>query len=300
MISYRLCGQSLSFVLSGLDLQDTEFYKKSLSFIGAILFREVEIMKQLYYRFYVLILLAGLLTSVKSQSLDLLEFPEKEFATPEAALQHFAESIAKNDVRAALQAFAINQQAAAFDFTAMSERLGVIHPIQTLSPAEYPMYIDLNRLALISRYGGQLKFFVYSFYATEPLGETTRIQDEPERISAFIESVNPEQLANLKINTVIRIIANSEKLLDIGQQQAKPVGADEVTELVVLYELDGGYYLGGARLLRYGESWKLDGLSSALAGMPALGTVTKTTQGDFETFISELGDNDNWKLEEVQ
>jgi hypothetical protein len=257
-------------------------------------------MKQPYYRFYVLILFAGLLTGVKSQSLDPLEFPEKEFATPEAAIQHFAESVAQNDVMAALQAFAINQQAAAFDFTAMSERLGVIQPFQTLSPAEYPMYVDLNRLALISRYGGLLKFFVYSFYATEPLDATTPIQDEPERISAFIESVNPEQLAGLKIAKVIRIIASSDKLLEIGQQQAKPVGADDVTELIVLYELDGSYYLGGARLLRYGEGWKLDGLSSALAGMPALGTVTKTTLDDFDTFTSELGNSENWKLEEVQ
>jgi hypothetical protein len=257
-------------------------------------------MKQLHYGFYVLILFAGLLTSVKSQSLDPLEFPEKEFATPEAAIQHFAESIAKNDVVAALQAFAINQQAAAFDFTAMSERLGVIQPIQTLSPTEYPMYVDLNRLALISRYGGQLKFFVYSFYATEPLDETTPIQDEPEKISAFIESVNPEQLTGLKIDKVIRMIATSDKLLEVWQQQAKPVGADEVTELVVLYELDGSYYLGGARLLRYGESWKLDGLSSVLAGMSALGTVTKTTLEEFETLLGDLGDNENWKLEEIQ
>jgi hypothetical protein len=257
-------------------------------------------MKQLHYGFYVLLLFAGLLTSVRSQSLDPLEFPEKEFATPEAALQHFAESIAKNDVVAALQAFAINQHAAAFDFTAMSERLGVIQPIQTLSPTEYPMYVDLNRLALISRYGGLLKFFVYSFYATEPLDETTRIQNEPERISAFIESVNPEQLAGLKIAKLIRITATSDKLLEVWQQQAKPVGADDVTELVVLYELNGIYYLGGARLLRYGEGWKLDALSSALAGMAALGTVTKTTQEEFDTFISELSDSDNWRLEEVR
>ncbi len=256
-------------------------------------------MKQLTYRFYVLILFAGLITSVRSQSLDLLGFPEKEFATPEAALQHFAQSIAKNDVTAALQAFAINQQAEKFNFTAMSERLGAVQPLQTLSPAEYPMYVELNRLALISRYAQQLKSFVYSFYASEPLDETTRIQDEPERISAFTESVNPEQLANLNINTVIRIMATSEKLLEIGQQQAKPVGADEVTELVVLYELDGGYYLGGARLLRYGESWTLDGLSSAFAGMSALGTVTKTTREEFETLLGDLGGNENWTLEEV-
>jgi hypothetical protein len=229
-----------------------------------------------------------------------LSFPEKDFATPEAAMRYFVERIAKNDAVAALQAFAINQYAEKFDFTAYSERLGVIQPIHSLSPTGYPMYIELNRLELVSRYAQQIKFFSYSFYATEPLGETIRIQDEPERVSAFVESVNPEQLTNLKISKVIRIIALSEQMIDAWQQQAKPVGADEATEIIVLYELDGNYHLGGARLLRYGESWKLDGLNSTIASTAALGTVTKTTQEEFETLISELDGNENWRLEELK
>ncbi len=261
-------------------------------------------MKSFYRSFYVLLLLV--ITGVQAQNAS-FSFPEKEFATPEAAIQYFAESIAKNDVVAALQAYAINQQAELFDFTAMSERLQVVSPRQMLSPSEFPLYVELNRLVLLSRYAEQLKFFAYSFYYREneafkdgELEQTILIQDNPELVSEFIASVNPERLANLTVARTLRFIATSEKMIKVFQDQAKTVGADDVTELIILYELDGSYYLGGARALRYGKSWKLDGLYSALAGVTGSGTVTKTTQAEFDEILDELGESDNWTLEENQ
>jgi hypothetical protein len=255
-------------------------------------------MKRFYQSFCGLMFL--LMASVNAQDSSLLNFPEKDFATPEAAVRHFAESIAKNDLEGALQAFAINDYADKFDFTTISERMEVIVPDQFLAPSDYAMYKQLNRLQLAWKYGEQIKIFAYSFYSSELLDETTVVQDEPERVSDFIESVNPERLANLKIAKMFKIIGVSERMLNMWEQQAKPAGADEITECVVLYELEGNYYLGGARVLRYGESWKLEGLSSIVAMTGYLGATKKMTTEEFEIFVSELGNNHNWRVVEIQ
>jgi hypothetical protein len=255
-------------------------------------------MKRLYQSFCGLMLL--LVVSVNAQDSSLFAFPDKDFATPEAAIKHFVESIAKNNLEGALQTFAINQQAEKFDFTATSEWMKVIIPSQFLAPSDYDMYKQLNRVQLAWEYGEQIKAFAYSFYLSELLDETIYIQDEPERVSRFIDSVNPELLINLKIHKIFRFIGVSEKMLNMWERQAKPVGADETTECIVLYELGGNYYLGGARVLRYSESWKLDSLSSIIAMTEDSGAVTKTTLEDFEAFISRLQENRNWKLEQIQ
>jgi hypothetical protein len=250
---------------------------------------------------YVLVTLFISLATSQAQTTpaDIFNFPELDFDTPEAAIHHFAKSIATNDLTAALQTFAINDYVNGYDFTAYSKRLGVIQPTFTLAPTEYPMYAQINHLSLLSRYSQQITFFCYSFYATESLDMTTPINEEPERIDAFIASVNPEQLADLTIAKMFKITASSEKLLDVWQQQAAPIGAEEITEFVVLYELSGDYFMGGFHLLRYGEFWKIDTLSSVLANMSAMGTVSRTTPEDLEAFISDLGDTENWTLEEI-
>lgn len=232
---------------------------------------------------------------------DIFNFPELDFVTPEAAIEHFVESIAKNDAVAALQAFAVNEYAEKFDFTSMSQWLGAIDPYKGLAPSDYTMYEQLNRMNLIGRYAQQIKLFSYSFYISETLDGKIigPVKEDLVRVRNFVSSVNPEQLANLKIAKGVRIIGTSRKLLDMLQRQAMPLGADEITELIILYELDGNYYLGGARLLLYEDSWKLDGLSSVLAATSILGDVTKTTPAEFEEFINELNSNENWNLEEL-
>jgi hypothetical protein len=252
---------------------------------------------------YMLVALLISLATVQAQTTpaDIFNFPELDFDTPEAAIYHFVESVSKNDLTATLQAFATNAYAEHFDFTAQTKRMGVISPFQTLAPTEYPMYAQINHLNLLRKYALDIQFFCYSFYSTEPVdGTTIRIEeDESERVDAFIASINPEQLANLTVTQMFRINALSGKMQEVWQQQAEPVGAEEITEFVVLYELNGDYFMGGFHLLRYGEFWKIDGLSSILAGMDAMETVSRIIPEDFAAFISELGSNDNWTLEEI-
>jgi hypothetical protein len=262
-----------------------------------------DMMKGFYSGFYRLILLTLLMMGVRAQDLS---FPEKDFATPQAALEHVTQSLAANDVAAALQAFAINAQAEKRDFTAMSERLGVIQMFQSPSPSEYPMYVELNRLTFVSRYASQIKLFTYSLLlqTTETFEDfdpylTLPIQSEPDLVREFVRVSDPEKLRGLSIDKLFRITATSEKMLENWQAQARPVGANEITEFVVLYRLGNNVYFGGARMLRYGESWKLDGLNSVVAGTEAGGNAVLTTQEDFEVLVAELKDSENWRLEEL-
>jgi hypothetical protein len=255
-------------------------------------------MKHFYQSFCGLMFL--LMTTVNAQDSSLLNFPDKDFATPEAAIRHFAESVAKNDVIATLEAFAINEYAEEYDFTAVAERLSAIDIYQGLAPTEYPMYIELNRLSLLSKYAIHIKLFSYSFFSTESLDNpVVPLRNESERIAAFIASANPEQLGNLTVNRIFRIRTVSENILEMWQKQAAPMGAEEITECVVLYELDGTFFLGGFNLLHYDQTWKIYSLSSVIAGMSALGTVVRMTPAEFEAIISRLEENGTWTLEEL-
>jgi hypothetical protein len=247
-----------------------------------------------------LICLLVVVMSLALSQADVFNIPEQNFATPEAAAQHFASSIARNDVASALQAFAINKYADTFDFRAHAERLQVIDIYRGLAPTDYEMYKQLNRLELLSRYAFNIKLFTYSFYSSEPLDSSLiPLQAEPERLETFINSVNPEQLADLKIERALRFKPLSEKMKQNWQAQATPVGADEATEVLVLYAFNDQYFLGGFYLLRYGEHWKINGLYSALAGLPTFGSVSATTLNEFENLVAELKGNENWTLEEI-
>lgn len=254
-------------------------------------------------RFYLCLcgLVFLLIASVSAQDSSLLNFPEKDFATPQAAINHFVESIAKNDAVAALQAFAVNQYAEEFDFAAQTKHLNALDIYQSLAPTDTAMYTQLNRLSLLAKYGQNIKLFCYSFYSTESLeGKIVApINDRPERIDAFITSVNPKQLTNLKIAKVFKLTILSERLQNTLEEQAKIVGAEEFSEFVVFYELDGDYFAGGIHLLGYDGAWKIDSLGSALTGVSAVGTVLKTTPEALRAFLGE--DHSNlWKLEQIQ
>lgn len=250
--------------------------------------------------FFVAIVVSVATLQAQTTPANIFNFPELEFDTPEAAIEHFVSSIVKNDLTGALQAFAINQYAEEFDFTAQAKRLNALDIYQSLAPADNAMYTQLNRLSLLAKYGLYIKLFCYSFYATESLegNIVAPMNDRPERIDAFITSVNPKQLTNLKIAKVFKLTVLSERLQKTLEEQVRIVGAEEFSEFVVFYELNGDYFAGGIHLLRYDEAWKIDSLGSVLTGVSAVGTVLKTTSEALRTFPGE-NHTDLWKLEEI-
>jgi hypothetical protein len=228
-------------------------------------------------------------TPVEAQTIvdESFRVDEKDFATPEAAFSHFVASVKANDLAAAFQAFAVNDQAEKYDFKADSTRMGAIVPMFQNAPGDYAMYDPLNRLTLLSRYGGSIRNFIYSFNVSMPLDKTVR-QPSPDEIDGFVASVDPARLAGLTIADAYLIRYNSERVVELENALNAPIGADESTEIFVLYELEGRYFTGGVHLLRYSDAWKIDSLSARFAGTDANGVVTETSREEFEARVAEM------------
>lgn len=61
-------------------------------------------------------------------------------------------------------------------------------------------------------------------------------------------------------------LVEHERHKSIEKTRAKCFGAQDGTERLALYKLNGEYYYSGFHLLKYKKSWKIDGLYSSLAG----------------------------------
>ncbi len=225
-------------------------------------------------------------------------FAELEFATPEAAVGHFLGSIVKSDLAGALQAFGGNEYADGFDFAKFSRRMGAIQPFGQLAPEEYPLFDHLNRVALLARYAQQIQMLAYSLSPEIQIDQTQKIEND-DQIAAFVTAVDPAKLARLTIAKAYKVVPVSDRYKDIGARQAEPLGADEIAEIAILYELDGRYFKHGARLLRFGSSWHIDWLNSIVTETPASGAAVPTTEEEFDAIIADPQTQENWTFEEV-
>lgn len=213
-----------------------------------------------------------------------LSISEKSFDTPAKAIEYFVAAIAENNASKALEACNINEYGENFDYAAYTERTGAILPVSvTGAPSGYSMYAEINRYTQASYLGTQIKGFAYSFFTDKGIIDATPLEGT-DQIDAFIESVDPAKLKNL---TVVRIdtpypdTMNKEETKALFKEYAAMYGADEQTEVIVLYELDGKHYGGGFTLLRYGKDWKISRLNSVVANQASSGAVTATTEEEY-------------------
>jgi hypothetical protein len=259
------------------------------------------ILKTVKASFFVVIAWAGMICAPADARTVVDEsfiVAEKDFATPGAALSHFVESVKANDLTAALQSFAVNDYAAQYDFKAYSMRMGVIYPMIQNAPSDYAMFEQLNRLELLSQHGGAIRNFIYSFNATIPVDMLSRVTS-PDEIDAFVAAVDPSRLAGLSVAEAHVLAPNSPTAIMVMKEQIAPIGADESVEMFILYELDGRYFSGGARLLRYGDAWKIEALSSAFADTLAYAGVSPTSREEFAAKIEELREAGNVLPEKI-
>src|SRR5215510_7986518 len=70
----------------------------------------------------------------------------RPLATPEAAVERFVNSVAADDFDGAMQAFAIDDRVAHFDFAKQARRLGSFIPTSLDAPSRYKMYVRSNTL----------------------------------------------------------------------------------------------------------------------------------------------------------
>ena len=207
---------------------------------------------------------------------------EVTFDSAEAAIEYCVKAIADNDLNAALNAFAGDDYIRGFDFTKWCKRLNALIP-NDLAPSEYGMYQEINNALITSRRASQIKGFSYSLLTNMDFSQAIIIEDE-DQISRFINDVDPEKLKGLKI---VRIDPptpdrlNSEINIKNFKAQADIYGGIEGTERVVLYDLNGELYTGGFHLIRFKNGWKIESMTTYLAGNSFDGSVVKTTEEEY-------------------
>jgi hypothetical protein len=211
------------------------------------------------------------------------------FTKPEDAIHHFAAALSENDLQKALQACAVEEYAKGFDFVGMVDRLKTLMPIQQMAPSEYDLFVEMNKISAMGTLVNQMKMMIYSFFVPEVKdGKPMYVGVGMDDAKKFAEAVDPGKLKNLKllrIDPPVQNILNSEKNIENFQKMAVLYGAQEMTERIALYELDGKTYLGGFGLLRYGDGWKILRLNSNLAGLSAMGTVEEITIDEYASLL---------------
>ncbi len=213
------------------------------------------------------------------------------FKTPEEAINYYFEGLAQNDISKIMQASAVKEMGENFKFDLYADRLGGVMPVITsLSPTDYPLYVETNKLQLSSQLMNRVKLFTYGLLSGEKLDSSTAIiQMDAARANSFMKEVDPKRLASLKVEKVgfpNKTLMNDAKYLESATKTARVYGADESTERVVLFSFEQNYYALGFTLLRYGANWKISSQTSALANTNTLGVPGKTTLGEFESMFS--------------
>jgi len=247
-------------------------------------------------RVFVLIVFLALMTAGCSRTGATAAAPDTAssvaFKTPEEAITHYFEGVAQGDIQKITQACAIDEMSEKFKFEQSTERLRVFLPVESESPAEYPLYVEINKTQLSSQIFSRVKMFAYSLLSSENVAEGAAIQLDAggtERMSQFTRDVDPRGLAQLelkKIGLPDKKIMNDSRYLANAAELASIYGADESTERVALFSFKGNYYYLGFTLLRYGDNWKISSQTSPLAGISSLGTPQKTTVEEFERMTS--------------
>ncbi len=211
------------------------------------------------------------------------------FPTPEDAIRQYMSGVSRSDVSAILQACAVDEMSAGFRFDLYTDRLQALALSSSLAPADYPFYADMNRTLQSGRLLGQVRMLVYSLLSSEKIDGSTIVPADKARADTFIKQVDPSRLAGLSVTDIRFPIAKyeqDERYLANAAATAASYGADEQTERLALFSLDGKFYDVGFTLLRYGTGWKVSSQVSNLAGTSALGIAQQTTVDEFDSVTS--------------
>ena len=208
--------------------------------------------------------------------------------TPEDAVRQYIAGMAAGDVGMILDATAVDEMSAGFDFAAQVERVRAMMLTFGLAPTQYPFFADMDHTIAAAQILGQTKMLVYSLLSTETIDGNTIVPADKQRADAFVAQVDPARLAGLTVRDIRYsnpTYEHNPKNLETAARQAAMYGADELTERLALVELDGKLYEVGFTLLRYGEEWGIYSQVANLANTPILGTAVPTTleEYDYET-----------------
>jgi hypothetical protein len=207
----------------------------------------------------------------------------KSFATPEDAINYFADCLAKGDFHGALAACAVDEMARGFDYKAYVERIRTILPVATsFIPSEYEQYIEFNKVRLTQQIMTQMVCFTISLNLPEGYGgivngTTIALQGE-EFPDDLMDVFDPSSISGLEVVDIAKAGMHDKEVNRQNQKKmAKPFGADDEQFRTVLYKCGGNYYIGGFTVMEYGGRWLIQNMSDPLAGIPALGTPLRVS-----------------------
>ena len=203
------------------------------------------------------------------------------FSTPEDAITHYFEGVTEGDFSKILQACAIDEMSENFRFDLQMDWLKMsLLSKQDYGPADYSLYVELNKAAATSIIARQVRIFTYSLLGGEDLDYEGYNEMDLEAALSFMSAIDPSRLASLEVLEID--LPNHEIMTHTAYREdaartARIYGADEQTERVVLFAFEGNLYMSGFTLLRYGESWKISFVSSRISGLSPSGIPTKFT-----------------------
>jgi len=186
----------------------------------------------------------------------------KTFGTPEAAVEHFVKSIAADDLDGALQAFAVDELVARAELIASEtakrrERSGV-------RVSKSRTFLRMFAIKLTAECASETRRFVYALLLDNDRADwLTEATDA--NIDSFIRAADPARLKSLqtvRIDQPVPSVTRTASALENAKAHASAEGADDSTERIALFRLDGKHYRGVFGLLRYGGSWRIRRLSS--------------------------------------
>ncbi len=222
-----------------------------------------------------------------------IAIPDQVFNTPEEAITYYFEGLVEADAGKILQACAIDEMSEKFRFDLYTERLSSFTPFISPAPSDYPMFVEMNKTQQSAQVFNRVKIFTYSLLSSEEVGEGKTIyidlESDTERISNFMQDVNPQRLAQLEVKKIElpdETLMNTDRYLENAAKLASLFGADESTERVALFSFKQNYYYVGFTLLRYGENWKISEQVSRLGNTNPLGAAERTTVEEFESMIN--------------
>jgi hypothetical protein len=247
--------------------------------------RSTSIVKLFFLQMIISLVFAGSINA-ESPAGNAFKIPEKNFETPEAAIQHFVERLAANDLSGAFEACDINE-ADLFNYTVFTHYLRAMIPLTSPAPTKSPMLAQTNRIIQMAQIARQIRIMTYSFFTKIPLNGNTTANPTDKDIENFINETDARNLAGLKIEKiqlpVSAKILNSERARKNAVEQARPNGADDSTERIVLYNLNNEWFCGGFRLMKYGKYWRIDSLYSSFANLSSTGVLKRTSPDEFDS-----------------
>lgn len=88
-------------------------------------------------------------------------------------------------------------------------------------------------------------------------------------------------------------LASQADAKDAFKKTAQELGADEMTERILLYKWQGATYLGGMTFVRFGNDWFVYNLHSALVGTPPNGSVLPMEEEVYRKILTSETEQDS-------